>query len=76
MSSYTCPQLSRYFFFCKGIGCKQTIFSNMILTYYIRRELDKFGMEINQKRKRDEKKAGRERLCPSFRIKFIAKNNK
>ena len=48
----------------------------MILTYSIRRELDKFGMEINQKRKRDEKKAGRERLCPSFRIKFIAKNNK
>jgi hypothetical protein len=44
-----------------------------MLTCSIQLELAKFVVDINQKRKRAEKAAGKERVCSSFVAKFETK---
>ncbi|KAI8077281.1 uncharacterized protein B0P05DRAFT_597268 [Gilbertella persicaria] len=44
--------------------------------YYVKCELAKLIEKVNQQRKREDKRAGKERVCLSFETKFVAKNNK
>ncbi|RCI02561.1 hypothetical protein CU098_011934, partial [Rhizopus stolonifer] len=44
--------------------------------YYVKCELAKLIEKVNQQRKREDKRAGKERVCFSFETKFMAKNNK